>query len=180
MKKNVICCAIASTLILLGSHNASASNRPGAVTLTPGIGYDFFANKRNLNNTAVLPTIALAYNFTEQWALEGMYGSLTTNYKPANMQGGTNGRLYTIAGLYRFTPHGMFEPYVSAGLGVLYLNPNGSDANSQADLNAGIGTQIFFDKSVALRGEVRDLYTMSGGKNDVLVDLGVSFLMGGS
>jgi OOP family OmpA-OmpF porin len=181
MKKSLVCCTILSSLAFLGTlSSASAENRAGAFTVTPGVGYYFFSDQRNLNNTAVLPTLALAYDFNERWALEGAYGSMHTNYSPSNMQGGVNGNLYSVDGIYRFSPFHMIEPYVSAGLGVLYLSQNGTDANSQANLNAGLGAQIFFDRSVALRAEVRDLYTMAHGQNDVMLNLGVSFLFGGN
>lgn len=180
MKKGFLLLAIASGLSLLASHGAYAGNRSGAVTITGGAAYDFFAAKRNINNTWVIPTVGLAYNFDERWAIEGTYGNFNTKQAGAALSVPVKGNLYTIDGLYRVGQYGMFEPYVSAGLGVYDINPNGSSASNQANLNAGLGTQIFFDNSIALRGEVRDLYTMSGGKNDVTLGLGVSFLFGGN
>jgi OOP family OmpA-OmpF porin len=171
--------AMAGSLGFLACHGAYAENRAGAFTLTPGVAYDFFASKRNINNTWLLPTVAVAYNFDERWAIEGAFATFGTSKQGAGPHPSVRGDLYTVDGLYRFAHYGMFEPYVSAGLGAYHINPNGSDAYNQANLNAGLGTQVFFSDSVALRGEVRDLYTMSGGKNDVTLGLGVSFLFGG-
>jgi hypothetical protein len=182
MKKGIVLLAVASGLTFLASH-AVAGNRPGAVTFTPGIGYDFFASKRNIRNTAVIPELALAYNFDEHWGLEGAWGTFGTTYHggvAANQS--VKGDLYTLAGLYHLNQlnYHIVEPYVSAGLGVLYLNPNRSNANNLANLNAALGTQVFFSDSIAFRSEVRDLYTMSGGVNDVMLNFGVSFLIGGN
>lgn len=166
--------ALLPSVIFAASQTAVASNQSGAVTITPSVGYVFLAHKRHLNNTAVLPEIAVAYNLDKHWALEGTYAAFNTSRHPS---GSMKGNLYMIDGLYRFANYGRLEPYVAAGLGVLYLNQSSNEAANQANLNAGLGAQIFFSESVALRSEVRDLYTMSGGKNDVLLNLGVSFLM---
>jgi OOP family OmpA-OmpF porin len=174
MKKISVLCVIAAGWGLMASHGALASNRPGAITITPMAGYYYFSSKRQLDNTGDLG-LALAYNFTQQWAMEGTYTSM--NAKLQGTYSHTHGNLYLIDGLYRFTPHGMFEPYVSAGIGALGLSQSRSDANSGMNVNAGIGTQVFFDKVVALRGEVKDLYFMAGGKNDVAINFGVSFLI---
>jgi OOP family OmpA-OmpF porin len=179
MKKGILLLAMVSGLGVLASQGAYAENRAGAFTVTPGVAYDFFANKRNINNTWLLPTVGLSYNFDESWAIEGSYATFGTSQQGAGPHPSVRGSLYTVDGIYRFLHTGMFEPYVSAGLGAYHINPNGSNAYNQANLNAGLGTQIFFSDSIALRGEVRDLYTMSGGKNDVSLGFGVSFLFGG-
>jgi OOP family OmpA-OmpF porin len=179
MKKGILLLAMASGLSLLASHGAYAENRAGAFTLTPGVAYDFFASKRNINNTWLLPTVGIAYNFDERWAIEGTFATFGTSQQGAGAHPSVRGNLYTVDGLYRLGHYNMFEPYISAGLGAYHINPNGSNAYNQANLNAGLGTQMFFSDSIALRTEVRDLYTMSGGKNDVTVGFGISFLFGG-
>jgi hypothetical protein len=178
MKKNIGVLVLLSCLTLLINQSIMAGNRAGAFTITPGAAYDFWANKRNFQNTWLIPTLQLAYNLNDQWAIEAMYGTFGTSQTPSAGAGSLNGNLVTIDGLYRFgNYYQRIEPYLAAGVGVFHINPNGTSATNQANINAGIGTQIFFDKSVALRGEVRDLYTMSGGKNDVTIGFGVSYLI---
>jgi hypothetical protein len=177
MKKRVLLFALVSTLVSL---TADAGNRPGAFTFTLGGAYDFWSAKRDLHNTWLLPTAALAYNFDENWAIEGGYGTFEASQNASIGGDSVSGDLYTIDGLYRFgNQFHCFEPYVAAGVGVYHINPNGSNAQNQGNIIAGIGTQVFFDNSVALRGEVRDIYTWAGSKNDVTVGFGVSILMGG-
>ncbi|GEM_PF-1413674 len=178
MKKSTLLILMASSFAILGMQASIAGNRPGAVTFTPGVGYYAFSAKRDLNNTAVLPTIGLAYNFDDQWAIEGAYGHVNTTYD-SSRTGSVLGNVYTVSGLYRLAKHNMFEPYISAGAGVLYLNPNGNNPTNQANINVGLGSQIFFDDSIALRAEVKDLYMTAGNKNDVMLNFGVSFLIGG-
>jgi len=164
-------------LALTGSSITLAGNRPGALTLSLGDAYYHFANKRNLNNPS-LPNIAVDYNFDEHWAAElgvGIINTTTTSYHFSSNHG-VHGFLYTADGLYRFKSYKRFEPYVLAGLGVIGLKPNGSETVDQGNLNAGIGTQLFATDSLAFRAEVRDLYTISGGKNDYMLNLSINFL----
>lgn len=162
-------------LAAISTSAATAGNYPGAVTLTLADAYYAFSTKRHIDNIA-MPNFELAYNFDEIWAVEAGYGIINTDQKPALGNSSVHGGLFTLDGIYRFTPGKMFEPYVLAGIGIIGLNPNGNDSENQGNINAGIGTQIFFDKTIALRGEVKDFYTMSGGKNDVMLNFGVSFL----
>ncbi|MDR3478735.1 MAG: OmpA family protein [Gammaproteobacteria bacterium] len=180
MKKGIVLFALASGLAVLSSHSAMAGNRAGAITVTPGVGYYYFDDKRNLDDTG-LGNIGLAYNLSDKWAIEAIYAPFNTNR--TNITAGTpkhvHGNLYMADGLYRFYNYKMFEPYVSGGIGAMYLSRSGNDANTLANVHAAIGTQVFFDRVIALRGEVRDLYTLSGGKNDVMINFGVSVLFGG-
>lgn len=172
MKKIIGLFALTSAA-LLGSPLSFAGNCPGAVTFTLGGGPYYFASKRELKNTG-LPNVMLAYNFNDRWAIEGTAGRINTNQKSTDI--GVQGSLFTIDGLYRFWRCNLWEPYVEAGVGVLTLSPNGMSSNSQAGANVGLGTQFFIDNAIAFRAEARDLYTFSGGKNDGLLNFGVSFL----
>lgn len=182
MKKRIVICLL-SACALSFAQNVSAGNRAGAISITPEIGYYGFAQKRHLRNVAAVPAFALGYNFFRNWGIEFAYANVNTRYaSDAGYTGSVKGNLYTIDGVYHFNPIfcSNLEPYVDLGLGVLSLNPNGTSATNEANVNGALGLQLFFSDSIALRGEARDLYTMSGGKNDWMVDVGVSFLFGGN
>jgi len=162
---------------LLTLHSLGfAANRAGAYTLTLADGYEFFSSAHHIRNSGV-PNLALAYNFTEQWAVEALVGNINTVQRSHTDQG-VHGWLYLLDGVYRLTPRNYFAPYILAGVGDTSLKPNGVDPVNQANINIGIGTQLFADTSIAARIEARDIYTMNGGKNDVMVNGGVSFLFG--
>lgn len=162
------------------SNFASAGNRPGAVTFSLGDAYYHFAQKRNLSNIW-MPNLALAYNFDHHWAVEAGAGLYNTYMHPPLVVSTTktHGFLYTATGLYRFGCYYRFEPYAAMGLGVIALKPYSTDVQYQGNINAGLGTQWFAGPSIAFRAEVRDLYTISGGKNDFMLNFGMSFLFGG-
>jgi OmpA-OmpF porin, OOP family len=165
-------------LISLSSYTAVyAGNQEGAFSVTPGIGDFFLSSKRNMENAGV-PLVILGYDFTHRWGIEGLLGGYNTNFKGnRHNHKEINGTLFAIDGVYRFGPYyQVIEPYVLAGIGVIGMNPNNNDANNEGNINAGIGAQFFIHKAIAFRVEARDFYTWVGGKNDVMVDAGVSVL----
>lgn len=180
MKLKSVFLACLSTVALVGSSLVLAGNRPGVVTFSVGDAYYHFASKRNLQNIW-MPNAAIAYNFDNHWAIEAGAGVLNTYARPPLVPTVTksHGFLYTVDGLYRFNPCWRFEPYVSAGVGVLSLRPYGTDAEHQGNINAGLGTQFFASPIIAFRAEARDLYTITGGRNDFMINVGMSFLFGG-
>lgn len=74
-------------------------------------------------------------------------------------------------------PYRFVEPYLLAGVGVIGLNPNRNDGHNEGNMNFGIGSDFFIEKSIAFRIEARDFYTFVGGKNDILIGAGIKFLL---
>lgn len=167
------------SLFTMTSYSVSfAGNRAGAITFALGDGYYRFDSKRHIDNTGV-PYGSLGYDFTKHWGIEALLGFFTTDSRlPIDHGKEVNGRLFAVDVVYHFFPYCCLEPYVLAGPGILSMNPNGNDANTEGNINGAAGVQFFFNKDVALRLEARDVYTIVGGKNDVFLNGGVSFLFG--
>jgi hypothetical protein len=140
-----------------------------------GAGYEYFAAKRALQNTGY-SVFALGYNFTQHWGIEGLASFFHTNFKSfVQNPKSVSGTLVLIDGLYHFCAYHHIEPYVLAGIGMTGLSPNRNDAHNEGNINAGAGLQWFANSIVSLRVEARDLYTIVGGKNDVLLNFGIAF-----
>src|SRR6185437_1954070 len=173
-----------SLMALIGTGVVMASNRSGAVSLTVGDAYYKFDSKRYVNSSS-MPNFALAYDVTDHWGIEGTVGILNSHLSADldtdDIEGDpVHGMLYTINGIYHFTPYKIIEPYITAGIGDVGVKPSGNEPVQEGLVNAGIGVQTFFDKSLALRAEFRELYTTTGtGFNDYFVNLGISYLIGG-
>jgi OOP family OmpA-OmpF porin len=171
-------------IALISTSVVIAGNRPGAVSLTFGDAYYKFDSKRHVDST-FMPNFALAYDVTEHWGIEGTVGVLNSHLS-ADLDTGevegdsAHGMLYTINGIYHFTPYKIIEPYVTVGIGDIGLEPSGNEPVQEGMVNAGLGAQAFFDKSLALRAEFREIYTTTGsGFNDYFVNFGISYLIGG-
>lgn len=181
MKKGNITFILGTLITLITSNSLFAGNRPCAITLTASEAYNHFSTKRNLDGKG-MPNLALAFNLTNSWAIEGTVGLINAgrlrSYPLPESKAGVHGYLYMLNALYRFSPFLGYEPYITAGGGMMSLSPT-NYSKVQSNVNLGIGSQFFVAKSIALRLEARDIYTPSGGKNDYIVNLGLSFLLGG-
>lgn len=170
---------------LVGMSVAIAGNRPGAVSLTFGDAYYKFDSKRHVDPTT-MPNFSLGYDVTEHWGIEGTVGvlnsHLSSDLETGDAEGDpVHGMLYTINGIYHFTPYKIIEPYVTAGIGDIGLEPSANEPVQEGLINAGAGIQAFFDKSLALRAEFREIYATTGsGFNDYFVRAGISYLIGGN
>lgn len=166
-----------SLLALSTFQPVYALNNAGTVSLTLGGGYDYFSSKRLVKNSGVGFGIA-GYNFTDHWGIEALLGFFNTKSRHVNNYDKTvNGTLFAFDAVYHFSPYASLQPYVLAGPGVTGFNPNGTDAHNEANINAAVGADYFFNEIVALRVEARDLFTFNGGKNDILISGGVTFLI---
>lgn len=165
------CLSLVSFSILTPSY---AGNQAGTISITAGEGYEFFASKRRLKNTN-MPFIALGYGLTQHWGIEAALGFFNTKFdRSTHEYRSVDGSLFTLDGIYHFYPQQGIEPFAELGVGVTSLNPNRYDANNEGNINAGVGVQLFANEIVALRVEARDLYTWVGGKNDVVLNAGVT------
>lgn len=175
-----LACIGTMSMSAISSAYAFAGNIAGSGTVTLGGGYEWFASKRHIDNTG-FPMIILGYNFTNHWGIEAMLTSFSTKFhKSVNDNRSIRGNLFTLDGVYHFAPfRGMVQPYVVGGIGVTGLNPNNSAANNSTNLNIGVGAEYFIHPLVAFRADVREIYTMQGGYNDVVVDGGITFMLGG-
>lgn len=140
-------------------------------------GYYFPASKRNLES-ASLPAIWAGYDFTPSLAMD--VGTAVVNTSQNRRAGGksVHGFLYMLDAIYRLKSVHAFTPWLFVGPQVTSLKPaNGSDPVTQTGISGGVGANWFVASSVALSAEARDLYIFTGGKNDVLLTLGVTFLL---
>jgi len=164
--------------LMITQTSVYAGNRAKAATITVGGGGYFFSDDRNLNNTG-FPFLALGYDLTDHWGVDALIAGFSTQSKrPLDNDNGRQirGTLFAFDGVYHFMLDSCVQPYALAGVGILGLSPNGTNANNQGNINAGLGMQLFFHKDIAFRVEARDFYTITSTNNDVFVSGGVSFL----
>ena len=160
--------------------NALAFDRKGTFFVRPAVGYYYPADKRSLDSST-LPAISIGYDFEDKWGASFGINVINTMQKPSIGGASVHGFIYTLDAIYRFDKLKQFNPYVMFGPQVTSIKPaTGSDPVTQGGASFGVGATHYFSSSIGLSFEVRDSYTFSGGKNDVLVNAGVVFLFGGN
>lgn len=157
--------------------------KPGEFYVAPGVAYYHFSEKRDLQNTA-MANLSAGFVVSDQLSLEAFYGQAATNETPSNLDESTRFYVYSGEGVYHFNPSAdaIIHPYALAGLSVT----NQADDNSASGnttllgVNAGIGIEYFVNSNISLFSDVRDIYTLSGGKDDWMLNAGIKFLFDGN
>lgn len=144
---------IAAAFLVLGlSQAALAENKAETVTFAPYVGGYTFQGDQHLETSPVYG-FRLGYNFTENWALEGVIDYLKTEGTKNSGIGNVEMLRYGGDLLYNFMPKNSLVPYLAAGAGGFNLN----DSKTKAIYNYGGGVKWFVAENVALRGDVRGL-----------------------
>jgi hypothetical protein len=172
-----------SSLILVAavvSNAAPAAIHKGSFMVTPFATYNSFSTKRHLK-TAGGYGIGFGYATSQRFLVEAMVSSTQARQKrtPKKMN---HIMQYGMNGYYYFGPFAKrWQPYVTAGLGIGHVDkPEGSAPNTQTNLNVGGGVSFFVTPTIAIRGGLAYVYTVTaGGRSDYNGNLGVSFLFGG-
>lgn len=151
-------------------------NSPGSMSLSFAGGKFYFDQDRQMLNEGT-GAVILGFNFSQRWGIEALMANFTTHFKSVvNDDRRIHASVFAIDGVYHFNCYQPWVPFILAGVGVLGVNHNQNEANNQGNLNAGLGLEYFFERNLALRADVRDFWTITGAKNDVMWDVGFTFL----
>lgn len=151
-------------------------DRTNNLVLVPSVGYCQFSHKWDMTSHQTTPVFSIGYGFNHRLNIEFLLTYLSAEQKKDNGHD-INGSFYLVDGLYYFRTQKSFQPYLLGGIGLTNLHPHAeNDLSLQSNLNFGMGLESFFSDRVALRVDVRDIYTVIGGKHDILINGGVVFL----
>ena len=127
-----------SAFILPAMLNAEI--KEGSFEVNPYVGYYFPSADRGDKGAVGLRA---GYNFTKNWGLEGVYDHLASQSE-----------LYHANALYHFMPEGVFNPFVTAGIGDAFFK-EGTKNEFMGDV--GIGFKYFFADRIAARVDFREV-----------------------
>ena len=168
--------------------SAGAETKAGSVELSPFVGYSFFQERQNLENSPVFGG-RIGYNFTNSLGLEGT-GEFTRSHvddkaltftrqgeftSPINKVDITR---YYLDLIYTFMPESKFNPFVVAGYGASHFDPKINSKN-MSTLDYGVGAKYWVAENVALRLDVRDNMVFDEHIHNIETTLGVVFALGG-
>lgn len=172
-KKVLLLLFVASCLAL----PVSAEIQPGAFTLSPMIGGHIFEGNQSLDESSFWG-IGLGYNLTESWAVEGVYTRTDADADDAST---TDTKVETIRldALYHFNSSNKLVPYLVAGLGGIYSDPDSGAERDHLLFNYGVGLKYFIlDDLIALRADVRHLLDFPEPDNNLQYSAGLVFQLG--
>lgn len=159
-----------------------AVNQGGTFTLDPFTGLYQFDSEQKLDLRSYYGLRA-GYNFTDNVAVEGMFGYVPTETKSMTyVDRDVRVWRYGLDALYNFHPEGPFVPFVSIGLGATQTEntPDGMPDHGRGMFNYGVGLRYFLTESVAIRGDLRQALFTEGGdsRTNEEYTIGLTFLIG--
>ncbi|BDV44007.1 membrane protein [Geotalea uraniireducens] len=154
---------------------------PGSFSLSPYIGGYTYDGEQHLKTR---PTYGIrgGYNFTKNWALEGVFGGTLTE-QTRDAKADATAYTYRLEGLYHFLPDSRLVPFVAAGIGLTsfdYSADAGQKDRTDGILDYGAGLKYFITDSLALRGDVRHIFDTHASYNNLEYTVGLSFAFGGT
>ncbi|MGA1870161.1 MAG: OmpA family protein [bacterium] len=155
-----------------------AETKSGSFTLTPFIGGYIFEGNQNYKN-GLTYGLGLGYNFDKNWCGEAIFSYIDTE---SEIDGhNMDAYLHHLDGLYHFMPSQKLIPYLAAGIGNFPRDNKKWTSNMDFLVNYGTGLKYFFNKSLALRGDIRHLisFNVDKKKNNLSCTVGLSYCFGG-
>jgi len=190
-------------IVVLTSTAALAEVRQGAVTVSPFAGGYLFEGDQGLRTNNFMAGLGVGYLITDHIGVEGVFGyingarkNIQPDFNPDTLpaldgafldsgaafdpyRGRVNGYLYKIEGLYHFNPTGKFVPFVAAGVGGLTLDPHEGTSRTSVILDYGAGIQYFLSNNLAFRTDVRHVFELNEGENNLMYTAGLTYYIGG-
>jgi OmpA-OmpF porin, OOP family len=134
MKKLILAAAVTllASPLLADGHKSS---KEGSFELGFGLGQYRFDSDWRLDDSST-KAISGAYQFSENWQAEFIWGDIDTDSDINNMS--VDGDWYGLRALYLFDSGEYFTPYLSGGLGYTEVDYIGDDADKSLMVGAGI------------------------------------------
>lgn len=162
-------------LLIGAARSAPAQLGARSLEVEPFVGVLSFDDELFGENLSLESTLGfggrLAYNFTENWALEGTFG-LTPNAEPdfgdldddEDDDVGNETTVILAHGNLNYNfmlPNSKLVPFLTAGGGIANFNVDNDDQieeESETDglVNFGGGLKLFLSETIAVRGDIRD------------------------
>ncbi|UFS72666.1 outer membrane beta-barrel domain-containing protein [Geomonas sp. RF6] len=190
--KKVVSSVLMAAAITAVAQPVFAGERAGALSVSPFVGGYTFDGEQHLK-TAPVYGLRLGYDITKNLGVEAV-GDYLSSERTRGGERSVNAVSYRLDLLYNFLADGPLVPYLAAGGGGMTIGHGGSfdnrdgnellysnsGRNTAATANVGGGLKYFLTDSVALRGDVRQLFVF--GEKTMYnweYTAGLSFLFGG-
>jgi len=172
-----------AVVFLLYASPVSAEINEGNFSATLG-GLGYLSDGVQHQHLGPGMTVKLGYDFTKHFGLEGSFDYILSKSSKEKSDWWTSRYGFRLDAVVNFMPDSRFVPYVSGGVGFIYIDDMPSIKEryrTDALISVGGGARFFITDSLALRADLRPVVTFGEG---TLINaeamLGVSYYFGGS
>ncbi|HSG89555.1 MAG TPA: OmpA family protein [Pseudomonadales bacterium] len=178
MNKLIVCTAVLCGLLASNAAVAAPATEvyKDQIYVAPSI--LFFGDNDELNvNSFVAPQISIGGQFTDRLALELVYGAGDSDID--NGGPSVDADFYRLDGIWSLMAGENWKPYVAAGVGRFYLEPETGNRFKDTQLNLGLGVMRNITERLSLRGDVRAYYLTDEQENTPGMSLGLKYVFAG-
>jgi len=147
--------------------------------VSPFADYFHFDSKRDLKDGKG-PGIAAGYYLYENIEIQASLASFSTKLTNSTQKKSVNGEYITAGGSYYLNNNNKLQPFFALDVGTAHFNHNKhGNAETQALLDAGVGSVYFLNKQILIFVEGLAYHTITGlGDADFSCQGGLSVLLG--
>ena len=178
--KNLWRLLVTSSLVLVvgapASHADGAFPQKERVYVSPMLTY-YDAPDEEYEDTDIGATLAIGYGFTERFLMEIIGHRISADYEEPGVQGSGQVDMYGVNALYKLETEGVFQPFLSAGLGRASFDKD-QFSTDDTQLNGGVGAFLAFSDRLGMRGDLRGVHSTQPGGIDLLASLGLTAVLG--
>ena len=166
--KTILSCMALTLLFALSSSLALAESRAGFFELSPFLNYTWFDDDLKLDDGHGLGA-RLGYFYDDNWEVEA-----AMSFVDSELDSGEDADALTtqLDVLYNFD-YGQIVPYLAGGIGYAEFD---SDGELIADIGGGV--RYFFNETMALRGDLREIHVFDDSDWNFVASLAISFFFG--
>lgn len=174
---------VSMSVVLTLSLTAVAQDVDQGVTLFGGGGNHWFDGNRNLSDHSTY-SLGLGYQFSSPLGVE-LFVQNTETYsdRPGQRDANTDVLNYRLDALYNFSAMGNWVPYTAFGLGEYELSNRlfGQRVSKSRETiaNIGGGARYFLTDLLAIRSDLRAIYSFDEKDVDLALNVGLNFMFGG-
>lgn len=146
------------------SHVQAQEITTGIVEVSVGGGYSHYDSKRDIDNTTT-GNMSLGMNFGRSYAALVNY---TKSYSEQKYNANTEVKIrrYHVDGYRFFNEDSSVRPFVVLGFGNTDLSEERQEKFDETQLNAGFGLHYRLNPNWAVRGDIRNFYSIDAETND--------------
>jgi OOP family OmpA-OmpF porin len=169
--------------------SATAADAEGHWYVVPKVGYTFTDDRRNTDDDLFYGA-AIGKDITQVWSLE--LNAATGTHDRSDTNGELDLTPISLDSLFHFNRKGMFDPFVSIGLGTIVNDHHPGQNRDDFMLQAGVGALVNFwengngTSKLGLRPEAKVRWddrgnrgAIQGWAHDYLLSVGLQFSFGG-
>jgi len=173
---------VASSLLLCFGFSAMAGEsgpQEGNLVISPLAVWMEHPGEIDVDDDDVAPGLAIGVALSDRWMVEALHFQSNPDFTRGSVSDDMNADSSFLNLMYMFPNEGHWQPYVTIGGGRTdYDFPRPTRDEEDNQYNAGVGFFSNLTKRIAVRGDVRGVWSHEADEFNPMATLGLSLMVG--